>query len=114
MARRPRAVAIVPAAIAAILYGARETARLRSGRRVIRPLHRSLAVVPRVTCTCDTYKRGEIVHPNSLTLMTHVVTTGIASRHACLQGQTVRAMARHDGAAIARAHVANGLRSRSP
>ncbi|HEX4935638.1 MAG TPA: hypothetical protein VFV33_20800, partial [Gemmatimonadaceae bacterium] len=63
--------------------------------------------------TSDTYKLGELVNPTWLTLMTYVVTTGIALRNACIRGQIVSARAGHCAAAIVCAHVANGPRSRS-
>ena len=57
-----RLIAIVPAAIVAILYGASGTAALLILSQVILSLQLSFAVVPLVSFTSDRAKMGEFVN----------------------------------------------------
>jgi len=84
-----RAIAIVPAAITAILYGESGTARLLILSQVILSLQLSFAVFPLVMFTSDKQKMGEFVNPNWLKLMAYVVATVIASLNLWLLVQTV-------------------------
>ena len=84
-----RAIAIVPAAITAILYGESGTAQLLIFSQVILSLQLSFAVFPLVMFTSDRKKMGEFVNPRWLKVMAYVVATVIASLNAWLLVQTV-------------------------
>ena len=84
-----RAIAIVPAAITAILYGERGTAQLLIFSQVILSLQLSFAVFPLVMFTSDKAKMGAFVNPAWLKVMAYLVATVIATLNAWLLVQTV-------------------------
>ena len=84
-----RAIAIVPAAIVAILYGASGTARLLILSQVILSLQLSFAVFPLVMFTSDPRKMGPFVNPRWLKVMAYSVAAVIASLNAWLLVQTI-------------------------
>jgi manganese transport protein len=84
-----RAIAIVPAAIVAILYGESGTARLLILSQVILSLQLSFAVFPLVMFTSDRAKMGEFVNPGWLKLLAYTIATVIASLNAWLLVQTI-------------------------
>jgi manganese transport protein len=84
-----RAIAIVPAAITAILYGESGTAKLLILSQVILSLQLSFAVFPLVMFTSDPHKMGSFVNPRWLKVLAYVVATVIASLNAWLLVQTV-------------------------
>ena len=83
-----RAIAIVPAAIVAIVYGDRGTAKLLVLSQVVLSLQLSFAVFPLVRFTSDRLKMGEFVNPFWLKVMAYVVATVIASLNVWLLVQT--------------------------
>src|SRR5687768_4057190 len=83
-----RGIAIVPAAIVAILYGASGTAKLLVLSQVILSLQLSFAVVPLVMFTSDPKKMGPFVNPRWLKLLAYAVAAVIASLNAWLLVQT--------------------------
>ncbi|MEP7346170.1 MAG: Nramp family divalent metal transporter [Gemmatimonadaceae bacterium] len=85
-----RGIAIVPAAIVAILYGASGTAKLLILSQVILSLQLSFAVVPLVMFTSDRQKMGAFVNPTWLKVLAYTVTLVIASLNAWLLFQTIR------------------------
>jgi manganese transport protein len=85
-----RAIAIVPAAITAILYGESGTARLLVLSQVILSLQLSFAVVPLVMFTSDRAKMGELVNPRWLAVLAYLVAGMIAMLNAWLLVQTIR------------------------
>jgi manganese transport protein len=85
-----RAIAIVPAAIVAILYGESGTAKLLVLSQVILSLQLSFAVFPLVVFTSDRRKMGEFVNPAWLRVVAYVVAAFIASLNAWLLVQTFR------------------------
>jgi manganese transport protein len=85
-----RAIAIVPAAIVAIIYGESGTARLLILSQVILSLQLSFAVFPLVRFTSDRMKMGQLVNPAWLRILSYVVATIIASLNAWLLVQTFR------------------------
>ena len=85
-----RAIAIVPAAITAILYGERGTAQLLILSQVILSLQLSFAVFPLVMFTSDRLKMGEFVNPRWLKVLAYLVASVIASFNAWLLVQTMR------------------------
>jgi manganese transport protein len=85
-----RAIAIVPAAITAILYGESGTAKLLILSQVILSLQLSFAVFPLVMFTSDPHKMGPFVNPRWLKVLAYTVATVIASLNAWLLVQTVR------------------------
>src|SRR5687767_2052171 len=86
----PRAIAIVPAAIVAILYGASGTAKLLVLSQVILSLQLSFAVFPLVMFTSDRLKMGEFANPAWLKVLAYLVAFVIASLNVWLLFQTVR------------------------
>jgi manganese transport protein len=84
-----RAIAIVPAAIVAILYGESGTAQLLILSQVILSLQLSFAVFPLVLFTSDKLKMGEFANPTWLKAMAYLVATVIASLNVWLLVQTV-------------------------
>jgi manganese transport protein len=84
-----RAIAIVPAAIVAILYGEGGTAQLLILSQVILSLQLSFAVFPLVMFTSDRMKMGEFVNPRWLKVLAYLVATIIASLNIWLLVQTV-------------------------
>jgi manganese transport protein len=85
-----RAIAIVPAAIVAILYGASGTAKLLVLSQVILSLQLSFAVFPLVMFTSDRKKMGAFVNPGWLKLLAYLVAGVIAALNAWLLFQTLR------------------------
>ncbi|MFN5598391.1 MAG: Nramp family divalent metal transporter [Gemmatimonas sp.] len=85
-----RAIAIVPAAIVAILYGESGTARLLVFSQVILSLQLSFAVFPLVQFTSDRAKMGEFVNSVPLKVAAYTVAAVIASLNAWLLVQTLR------------------------
>ncbi|MBL0891398.1 MAG: Nramp family divalent metal transporter [Gemmatimonadaceae bacterium] len=84
-----RAIAIVPAAIVAILYGESGTAKLLVFSQVVLSLQLSFAVFPLVRFTSDRVKMGEFVNSPVLRITAYVVATVIASLNVWLLVQTV-------------------------
>ncbi len=85
-----RAIAIVPAAIVAIYYGASGTAKLLVFSQVILSLQLSFAVFPLVKFTSDKLKMGEFVNSAPLKVAAYLVAVVIASLNVWLLFQTVR------------------------
>ena len=85
-----RAIAIVPAAIVASLYGASGTARLLVLSQVILSLQLSFAVFPLVMFTSDRKKMGEFANPVWLKSLAYLVAVVIASLNIWLLFQTFR------------------------
>ena len=85
-----RAIAIVPAAIVAVLYGASGTARLLVLSQVILSLQLSFAVFPLVRFTSDRAKMGEFTNSLPLRVAAYTVAGVIASLNVWLLLQTVR------------------------
>lgn len=84
-----RAIAIVPAAITAILYGESGTARLLILSQVVLSLQLSFAVFPLVMFTSDRVKMGEFVNPAWLKVLAYLVAAVIATLNVWLLVQTV-------------------------
>jgi manganese transport protein len=84
-----RAIAIVPAAIVAILYGESGTAKLLILSQVILSLQLSFAVFPLVMFTSDPKKMGTFVNPRWLKALAYTVAVVIASLNVWLLVQTV-------------------------
>ena len=85
-----RAIAIVPAAIVAIYYGASGTAKLLVLSQVILSLQLSFAVFPLVRFTSDKLKMGEFVNSGTLRFASYLVATVIASLNVWLLVQIFR------------------------
>ena len=85
-----RAIAIVPAAIVAIVYGERGTAQLLVFSQVILSLQLSFAVFPLVRFTSDRSKMGEFVNSMPLRVAAYGVAGVIASLNGWLLIQTLR------------------------
>ena len=79
-----RAIAIVPAAITAIIWGASGTAKLLVLSQVILSMQLSFAVFPLVMFTSDKVKMGSFVNPRWLKLLAYFVAIVIASLNAWL------------------------------
>jgi manganese transport protein len=79
-----RALAIVPAAIVAIWYGTRGTARLLLLSQVILSVQLSFAVVPLVRFTSDRTKMGEFVNATWLKVFAYATAVAIAALNAWL------------------------------
>jgi manganese transport protein len=84
-----RAIAIIPAAIVAILYGASGTAKLLILSQVILSLQLSFAVFPLVMFTSDKTKMGEFVNPLWVKVLAYSVALIIATLNAWLLYQTI-------------------------
>jgi manganese transport protein len=84
-----RAIAIVPAAIVAILYGESGTARLLILSQVILSLQLSFAVFPLVMFTSDRAKMGDFVNPRWLRVLAYAIAFVIAILNGWLLVQTV-------------------------
>jgi manganese transport protein len=84
-----RGIAIVPAAITAILYGERGTAKLLIFSQVILSLQLSFAVFPLVMFTCDREKMGEFVNARWLKISAYAIAFVIAALNAWLLVQTI-------------------------
>jgi manganese transport protein len=74
-----RAIAIVPAAIVAILYGEGGTAKLLVLSQVVLSMQLSFAVFPLVTFTSDKLKMGEFANPVWLKVLAYAVAVIIAA-----------------------------------
>jgi manganese transport protein len=85
-----RAIAIVPAAIVAVLYGESGTAKLLIFSQVILSLQLSFAVFPLVRFTSDREKMGEFVNSIGLRIAAYVVAGVIAMLNIWLLFQTIR------------------------
>jgi manganese transport protein len=85
-----RAIAIVPAAIVAILYGASGTARLLVLSQVVLSLQLSFAVYPLVMFTSDREKMGEFANSTWLKVLAYGVALIIAALNAWLLFNTFR------------------------
>jgi manganese transport protein len=83
-----RAIAIVPAAIVAILYGESGTAKLLVFSQVVLSLQLSFAVFPLVRFTSDREKMGEFVNSALLKAAAYVIATIIAALNVWLLVQT--------------------------
>jgi manganese transport protein len=86
-----RAIAIVPAAVVAILYGESGTAQLLIFSQVILSLQLSFAVFPLVMFTSDRAKMGQFVNPTWLKVLAYAVAGVIATLNIWLLAQTLRA-----------------------
>jgi manganese transport protein len=73
-----RAIAIVPAAIVAIMYGESGTAQLLVFSQVILSMQLSFAVFPLVRFTSEKVKMGEFVNPGWLKVLAYLVASVIA------------------------------------
>ena len=85
-----RAIAIVPAAIVAILYGESGTAKLLVPSQVVLSLQLSFAVLPLVMFTSDREKMGEFANPTWLKALAYLVAFVIAALNAWLLVKTFR------------------------
>ena len=85
-----RLIAIVPAAITAIFFGASGTAKLLVLSQVILSLQLSFAVIPLVMFTSDRRKMGALVNPRWLTALGWLVALTIAVLNGWLLVQTVQ------------------------
>jgi manganese transport protein len=85
-----RLIAIVPAAITAIWFGASGTAQLLILSQVILSLQLSFAVFPLVNFTSDKLKMGEFVNPGWVKVLAYTVAVVIASLNVWLLVQTFR------------------------
>ncbi len=85
-----RAIAIVPAAVTAILYGEHGTAQLLIFSQVILSLQLSFAVFPLVMFTSDRRKMGDFVNAPWVKALAYLVAMIIASLNAWLLVQTFR------------------------
>lgn len=85
-----RAIAIVPAAITAILYGESGTARLLVLSQVVLSLQLSFAVFPLVIFTSDRHKMGAHVNAPWLKALAYLVAIVIAALNGWLLVQTFR------------------------
>ncbi len=85
-----RAIAIVPAAIVAILYGESGTAKLLVLSQVVLSLQLSFAVFPLVMFTSDRAKMGEFVNSTWLKVLAYLVALVIAALNAWLLLKTFR------------------------
>jgi len=85
-----RAIAIVPAAIVAILYGESGTAKLLVLSQVVLSLQLSFAVFPLVMFTSDREKMGEFANSTWLRVLAYAVAFVIAALNAWLLLKTFR------------------------
>ena len=85
-----RAIAIVPAAIVAILYGESGTAKLLVLSQVVLSLQLSFAVFPLVMFTSDRQKMGEFANSTWLKVLAYLVAFVIAALNAWLLFKTFR------------------------
>ena len=83
-----RAIAIVPAVIVSVIYGASGTAKLLIFSQVILSLQLSFAVVPLVQFTGERAKMGEFANPVWLKVLAWTVAIVIATLNAWLLYQT--------------------------
>jgi manganese transport protein len=73
-----RGIAIVPAAVVAMMYGERGTAKLLILSQVILSMQLSFAVFPLVAFTSDKLKMGELANPFWLKVLAYAVALAIA------------------------------------
>ena len=85
-----RAIAIVPAAIVAILYGESGTAKLLVLSQVVLSLQLSFAAYPLVMFTSDREKMGEFANSTWLKVLAYLVAFVIAALNAWLLVNTFR------------------------
>src|SRR5881398_2819000 len=85
-----RLIAIVPAALTAIFFGASGTAKLLILSQVILSLQLSFAVFPLVRFTSDRAKMGEFVNPGWLKALAYFVACAIAGFNGWLLVQIFR------------------------
>ena len=85
-----RSIAIVPAVVVSILYGASGTAKLLVLSQVILSLQLSFAVFPLVSFTSERRKMGEFVNARWLTVLAWMVAIIIAVLNAWLLFQIAR------------------------
>ena len=85
-----RLIAIVPAALTAIFFGASGTAKLLILSQVILSLQLSFAVFPLVRFTSDRVKMGEFVNPGWLKALAYFVACAIAGFNGWLMVQIFR------------------------
>ena len=85
-----RAIAIVPAGVTAIFFGASGTAKLLVLSQVILSLQLSFAVIPLVIFTADRRKMGALVNARWLTALAWLVAGTIALLNGWLLVQIVR------------------------
>ncbi len=85
-----RAIAIVPAGVTAIFFGASGTAKLLVLSQVILSLQLSFAVIPLVIFTADRRKMGALVNARWLTALAWLVAATIALLNGWLLVQIVR------------------------
>jgi manganese transport protein len=85
-----RAIAIVPAAIVAIMYGEQGTAKLLVFSQVILSMQLSFAVFPLVQFTSERAKMGEFANPRWLKSLAYLTAALIAVLNAWLLVQTVQ------------------------
>ena len=85
-----RAIAIIPAAIVAVMYGESGTAKLLILSQVILSLQLSFAVFPLVMFTSERAKMGEFVNPMWLKVLAYGIAFLIASLNVWLLFQTFR------------------------
>jgi manganese transport protein len=85
-----RAIAIVPAAITAILFGEHGTAQLLILSQVVLSLQLPFAVVPLVLFTSDRRKMGEHVNSTGIKLLAAAVAIAIVGLNGWLLMQTLR------------------------
>ena len=83
-----RAIAVVPAAIVAVLYGESGTAKLLILSQVILSLQLSFAVFPLVMFTSDRAKMGDFVNGRWVKVLAYSVATVIAVLNAWLLVRT--------------------------
>jgi manganese transport protein len=74
-----RAVAIIPAAVATVLYGEEETGKLLILSQVILGLQLPFAVVPLVQFTADRRKMGPLTAPGWLVLLAALIAAAIVA-----------------------------------
>jgi manganese transport protein len=85
-----RGIAIIPAAIVAVMYGASGTARLLVLSQVILSMQLSFAVFPLVRFTSDKVKMGQFVNRSWLKVLAYVVAVVIAALNIWLLVQVFR------------------------
>jgi manganese transport protein len=85
-----RAIAIVPAALVAIFFGAHGTAQLLILSQVILSVQLSFAVFPLVRFTSERAKMGEFVNPRWLKVLAYSVAAVIAGLNAWLLVRTIQ------------------------
>ena len=85
-----RSIAIVPAAVVSVLYGASGTARLLVFSQVVLSLQLPFAVWPLVRFTSDRAKMGEFANPGWLKALAYLVASVITGLNVWLLVQTAR------------------------